>query len=59
MTFVVTIYTNVWGDRPVPDHYLGDRRFIEAPGTFDAARIARERFPQAKRLRLTPIPDRS
>jgi hypothetical protein len=54
-TFKVTIWTDVWGDKPVPDSYVTDP-IIEARDSIEASLIARERWPHAHRTLLTPIP---
>lgn len=53
MIYEVTPYTALWPDG-IPASYLGERRFIDAPTSGDAARIAAKRWPDAWRIVTRP-----
>ncbi len=49
-TFEVRLWLDTWQGREIPSSYLGDKRFIRAESTSDAARIAGQQWPHAWRI---------
>lgn len=55
MVFEATIWTDVWGETPVPKSYLGPRRFIRARASWEASEEAKKRWPHAKQITVRPV----